>query len=149
MFLIVTKIKENSHGMTLLEVLVALILLSLITINILTIYITSSGSLNRARRETTASHYCFAVMENLRENRNVLTAGINHQLPLSLNIDETPYKPSDSPIMQAYITMNPRSDIGSTFDVIVTVEWLEGQQIRTLSMVTILRKMEINSYAGT
>jgi type II secretory pathway pseudopilin PulG len=134
---------NDERGMSIIEVLATLILLCIVTITMLGTFAPTASWINTARKETTASNYAAAVLEDMRSNRSVLASGVTRQTPSALSLDETEYKPSDSPTMQAYITMSSRSESSLIFNITVTVEWIEGAQTRSLKLMTIMRNMGV------
>jgi prepilin-type N-terminal cleavage/methylation domain-containing protein len=135
--------KNNYQGMTLIEVLAALILLSILAVTLVGIFTPTASWIYGARKETTACNYAAAVLEDLRSNRAVLASGVTRQTPSSLSLDETEYKPADCPTMQAYISMSSRTESTAIFDIAVTVEWTEGSQTRSMKLMTIMRTMGV------
>lgn len=80
MFRMPVKIKNmfiNEKGMTLLEVLVALVLLSLLASTVLAIFTPTTIWIKKARDETIASNYAFAILEDLRAHREKLNGVID------------------------------------------------------------------------
>jgi len=141
--LLIYRFRNDDRGITLIEVLATLIMLCILTVTMLGIFISTANWVNRARKDTTACNYGAAVLEDLRSNRTALVSGVTRQIPSAVFLDETNYRPTDSPTMQAYISMSSRTESASIFDITVTVEWKEGTQTRSLTMMTIMRKMGV------
>ena len=143
MVLIDSYYRKNDQGMTLIEVLAALILLSIFAVTLLGIFAPAANWINMARKETTASNYASAVLEDLRSNRGALLSDVTYQTPSALLLNETEYKPSECPTMQAYITIRSLKELTSIINITVTVEWMEGGQTHSLELMTLMRTMGV------
>lgn len=123
----------NETGMTLLEVLVALVLLSLLASTVLAIFTPTTIWIKKARDETIAANYAFAILESLRADRGKLNGVIN----VDELIEEKP------PYMEANIIRESGVDgFTNLYKVTVIVKRTEDapETLPLLRMGTIIRK---------
>jgi len=125
----------NEKGLTLIEVLVSLVLLSLLTVSILGIFTPTARWIAIARQETTASNYASAVLEDLREERNYIDN--KDDVPVEEFLSDHNY-PSQE--MDAYITMKKISSFENLYNITVTVNRSGDTESHILQMSTIMRK---------
>ena len=129
--------KNNQKGLSLIEVLASLVLLSLLACGMLVIFSPAARWIVGARHETTAVYFAAAILENLRWERtkiDPLNSGKNAQ-EIGLNVA------SSAPGMVGEISlMQAMPYYPNLYDVMVTVTWMEGKVPRSLSMSTIIRK---------
>ncbi|MDD2510225.1 MAG: hypothetical protein PHP26_08305 [Syntrophomonas sp.] len=130
----------GQEAMTLLEVLLALVLLTLIANVALAIFTTSAIWIKHSCHESTASYYAASLLEELREKtENIETVSL--AAPEELGLGEG-YTPSIPPGISAKIDMERVNDMDRLYRVRVTVCWDEGEEKRKLCLVTMIRKEE-------
>lgn len=127
----------DQKGLTLIEVLTALLLLSLVSVGIPAIFGPPAQWINKARLESTAVNYAASLLDELRSERgkiDELNTGKTAE-DLSL-VSESPY-----PGMTSQITrMQPQQSMPNLYDVMVTVTWFQGGQAHNLQLSTVIRK---------
>lgn len=124
-------------GLTLIEVLAALLLLALISASIPVIFGGAARWINQARMETTAINYGDSILDDLRSERDKLD-----QLNTGRNAEElslgygSPY-----PGMNGAITrMQPQVSLPNLYDVTLTITWSQAGQVHNLVLSTVIRK---------
>ncbi|MEN6326265.1 MAG: type II secretion system protein [Syntrophomonas sp.] len=142
MKLLLKNIKSERNlekGTTLLEVLVALVILAVLTTAVLAIFMPTGLWISKARNETTAANYAAAILEDLRDQRSRLQTG-NSISPEDLGLDQQ-YKP-DFPVgINASISMESMASYSKLYKVQVLVKWKEGIELRKITMATLMRKV--------
>lgn len=134
MFFIPINDLYNEKGLTLLEVLATLVLLSLLTVSSMSIFNPTFNWIIKSGHRTAANCYAASVLEDLRVNRDKITIVSN--VAVSQLGFRQEYKARE---MNAEISMFARDEIEDLFDVIVTVTWVEGSKECSLHLNTILR----------
>lgn len=134
----IIRIKNDEFGLTLIEVLASLVLLSLMSVSILAIFTPASSWISKARRETTASNYASSILEDLRSDRSKIdnnNAGKTAQ-------DLFPAYGYPWAGMTDSITRLERQNppYNNLYDITVTVSWLEGTETRSLQISTMIKK---------
>ncbi|MDD3364776.1 MAG: prepilin-type N-terminal cleavage/methylation domain-containing protein [Syntrophomonas sp.] len=131
-------IHKNETGLTLIEVLASLVLLSLMTVSIMSAFTPAASWINKARRETTASNYAAAILEDLRSDRNK----INNSNAGKSARDLFPAYGYPWAGMTDEITRLERQNppYSNLYDVTVTVSWSEGTKTRSLQISTMIKK---------
>lgn len=130
--------KEGSQsGLTLIEVLAALLLLSLVSLSIPAIFGPAAQWISKARLETTAVNYAASILDELRSERGKINEFNNGKTAEELDlVCESPY-----PGMTGQITqMQPQASLPNLYDVRVTVSWSQGGQTHNLQLSTVIRK---------
>jgi len=124
----------NNKGMTLIEVLAALVLLALLSTSMLTIFVPPAKWVSQARNQTTAVNYANALLENLRADRSRIntTAATGVAADVLWPVGDQLHLASPAN-MQATIVMTPWQEIPSwpnenRYDVVVTVSWDGGNE---------------------
>jgi len=129
--------RHNQKGLTLIEVLTALLLLSLLAVSIPGIFGPVATWTCKARSETTGVNYAASLLDELRLQPDKID---------ELNIGKTAEElglvcDSSYPGMTSQITrMQPQPSMPNLYDVMVTVTWLEGGQPHNLQLATLIRK---------
>ncbi len=115
----------NNKGMTLIEVLAALVLLALLSTSMISIFVPPAKWVSQARTQTTAVNYANALLENLRADRSRID-----NFPAGVSADAL--WPVSDPLyiespanVQATIVMTPGGD-GNLYDVVVS--WNNGKE---------------------
>ncbi|PKM78582.1 MAG: hypothetical protein CVU90_00875 [Firmicutes bacterium HGW-Firmicutes-15] len=129
---------NNETGLTLIEVLASLVLLSLMIVSILAGFTPAASWISKARRETTASNYATAILEDLRSDRSKIdnsNAGKTAQ-------DLFPSYGYPWAGMKDKVTRLERQNapFNNLYDITVTISWLEGNETRSLKMSTMIKK---------
>lgn len=130
--------QEYEKGSTLLEVLLALIMLSVLTTTVLAIFSPTGLWICKARNETTVSNYAFALLEDLRDQRSLLHEA-NGISPEDLGLNQQ-YKPGVPAGITTRISMEVMSGFSQLYKVNISLGWSEGNQIREVNMATLIRK---------
>lgn len=134
----IVEIYKNETGLTLIEVLASLVLLSLITVGITAIFTPAASWISKARWETAASNYAVAVLEELRSDRSKIVEGNSGKTAQEL------FPASGYPWagMSDTITRLEHQDppYNNLYDITVTITWREGTRPRSLQISTIIRK---------
>jgi prepilin-type N-terminal cleavage/methylation domain-containing protein len=129
--------KYDQKGLSLIEVLAALLLLSLLAVSIPAIFGPAATWVYKARTETAAVNYAASLLEELRsepEKIDELNTGKTAE-EVSL-LTESPY-----PGMISQITrMQPQQTMPNLYDVMVTITWSQGGQPYNLQLSTVIRK---------
>jgi len=125
---------HNEKGLTLIEVLASLVLLSILTVSILGVFTSTARWIAKGRQETTASHYASAVLEDLRAERNYID---NQDDVLAEELLSGQDYPDE---MDAHITMDDLSSLHNLYNITVTIYRAGDNQSPILQMSTIMRK---------
>lgn len=127
----------RQKGLTLIEVLTALLLLSLVSLSIPAIFSPAAQWINKARIETWAVNYAASLLDELRcepEKIDEVNCG-KTAAELSLVCA------SPCPGMTGQISrMQPLPYAPLLYDIMVTVTWTQGGQMHTLNLSTVIRK---------
>lgn len=124
----------DNKGLTLLEVLFALLLLSLMAVSGLGLFLTANLWINQGRQQTIASCYASSILEELR-SKGQLESGQKQYLAA----DSEELNSDSLQNMQAILSINKRVDIEHLYDVSVELSWQEGSNSRSLILKTIMR----------
>lgn len=130
----------KNRGMTFLEVIVSLVLLSLIAVMFLPIFVTTTVWIRKAGDDSAAATYVNSIMEEIRTNRNVIydTAG-TPTTPTALNITSTT-APASLSNLNASIEMTPDASLINIYMVTVTASWTKNGQNRSFTQKATIRK---------
>jgi len=127
----------NEQGLTLIEVLASLVLLSLLTVSILGIFTSTAKWVAKARQETTASNYASAVLEDLRLQRQIINNDNEGLLAEELLPGYGyPWEGMDARIT----TMEDLNPLHNLYNITVTIFRSGDTQSPILQMSTIMRK---------
>lgn len=130
-------IRKNQKGFTLIEVLTALLILTLLAISIPAILGPVATWICKARIETTAINYGASLLDELRskpEKVNSLNAGKTAE-EIGL-VCESPV-----PGMTGQISyVQPRPSLPNLYEIILTITYSQAGQPGNLQLVTLIRK---------
>lgn len=129
--------KDTQTGLTLIEVLAALLLLSLISASIPVIFGTAARWISQARMETTAVAYGVSILDNLRAEREKLDQTNTGKTAEKLYLGgASPY-----PGITGEITkMQPQLSFPNLYEVTLTITWFQSEQTHNLVLSTVIRK---------
>lgn len=139
------KVKNsNEQGVTLIEVLAALVLLLILSTTIIAVFTPASLWIQQARNETTASNYARAVLEDLRSDRAQIKLGNSDKYADEIWSPHS-YQPPEPPDMRAKLDIrtasqagiDPESDLANLYAVTVKVIWNNDED--ELIMQTVIR----------
>lgn len=128
---------DNEKGLTLVEVLAALLLLSCLAFSIPAIFGPVATWIAKARMETAAVNYAASMLEELRfepEKLSRLNSGKTAE-ELGFGCD-VPYTGMIGRISR----MEPNSALPGLFEVTATVDWTQAGQPQSMQLVTLIRK---------
>jgi type II secretory pathway pseudopilin PulG len=129
---------NNATGLTLIEVLASLALLSLMTVSILAAFTPAASWINKARRETTASNYATSILESLRSDRSKIDNSNEGKTAHYVFPDYGyPWAGMSDEITRLERQNSPYNNL---YDITVTVSWLEGSKTRSIKISTIVKK---------
>ena len=134
-------LKKDEKGLTLIEVLIALVIFSLIAVSVVSMYIPAAMWVEKAGKETRALYYASGIIEDLRAHNGNLYE-VTRTVPGDENLNlNHGCKPDD---MTAEITIDLRGDQGlnNLYEVTVTVSWFEQEIPDSLILATIIRKIQ-------
>ena len=127
----------NDKGLTLIEVLASIVLLSLLAASVMTVFPPVAGWISTARRVTLASSYAAAVLEGVRSSPNQID---------SLYIGKT----AQEMFPDAGFPWNGMTDeitrmqlwdtYPNLYEITVKVSWYEGADQHCMELSTIIRK---------
>jgi len=126
---------KKEEGLTLVEVLLSLVMLSLITSGLIGVFVPTTMWVTRARNETTAANYAYAILENLRSDRETVTSFTSGESADDLWGDHE-YKPAEPGSISSSIVKSPLG--GDLFEITVTVSWNQGEQSHDITMISII-----------
>ncbi len=134
-----TKWTNNDEtGLTLIEVLASLVLLSLMTVSILSAFTPAASWIGKARRETTASNYAAAILEDLRADRSKIdNSNVGKTAQELFPAYGYPWAGMMDEITRLECQNPPYNNL---YNITVTVSWLEGTKTRSLEISTMIRK---------
>ncbi|MDD4170614.1 MAG: prepilin-type N-terminal cleavage/methylation domain-containing protein [Syntrophomonas sp.] len=129
--------KNNEIGQTLIEILAALVLLSLLAGSILAVFSPVAHWMTEARQQTTAVNYAASILESLRSEPEKLDESNAGKSAQELGLSCA----SLSPDLTNEITrLEPLAAYPNLYDVMVTVEWAQGGENISLQLSTIIRR---------
>lgn len=128
------------EAMTLLEVLLALIILTLIANIFLAVFSTTAIWIKHSRYESSASYYAASLLEELREKPEKINS-VSMAEPAALGLGEG-YTPTNPAGIMACIDMEKAVDSSRLYHVRVMLSWYEGERKQELALQTIIRKGE-------
>lgn len=129
--------KHAQQGLSLIEVLASLVLLSLLALTGLAIFSPVARWISAARHETSAVYLAAAILENLRSEREKIdpvNAGRNAQ-----EIGLTGVCPASGMVDEISL-IRAQAACDDLYDVMVTITWPEGNATKSLSLSTVIRK---------
>jgi prepilin-type N-terminal cleavage/methylation domain-containing protein len=129
--------KYDQQGLSLIEVLASLVLLSLLAFSMLAIFSPVARWINAARHETTAVHYAAAILENLRSEREKIDPVNAGQTAQEIGLASV--CPANGMVAEISL-IQAQAAYPNLYDVQVTVTWTEGTVTQSLSLSTVIRK---------
>lgn len=152
---------NKAEGMTLLEVLAALVILELMAAGLVTLFAISGKWIAEAERNTRANDYAIAIMETVRAYAGELQTSTLPSMPVEdknnsdedfyfhLNTMQPEHEIKAPPGMNAAINIAPYDDsrlytgfrptlTNNLFQVDVTVSWEEAGHVHRLPMSTVV-----------
>jgi len=127
----------NQKGTTLIEVLTALLLLSLVSVSIPAIFGPAAQWIHKARVETTAVNYAASLLDELRSEPGKIDESNTGKTAEELSlVCASPYPGMTNLISR----MQPQQSMPFLYDVMVTVSWSQGGQPHNLQLCTVIRK---------
>lgn len=131
--------KLDKQGLTLIEVLITLVLLTLLASTVIAVYTPADLWIQQARHETEASFYARSILDNLRADRNKINA-TNHGKSADEIWSGHYYKPSGLSDLTSTIDIEKHpADLNRLFNITVTITWIEGHRPYTLVLKTVMR----------
>ncbi|MGI6412500.1 MAG: type IV pilus modification PilV family protein [Syntrophomonadaceae bacterium] len=131
--------KTHQSGFSLLEALVSIAIISLMSIQLITVFTASGYWIAQARNQTTASYLAYAVIETIGMEHYEFPADMVFDqilLPLEAGID------IDIPDgFAAQLSITAIADYSNLYRIKVLVSWLEAGIEHSLCMYRILRKV--------
>jgi prepilin-type N-terminal cleavage/methylation domain-containing protein len=129
--------RYDQKGLTLIEVLTALLLISLLAVSIPGIFGPVAIWTCKARSETSAVNYAASLLDELRLESEKIDEGNTGKTAEELHLVCT----SSYPGMTGTITrMQPQQSMPNLYDVVVTISWFQAGQPQNLQLVTLIRK---------
>ncbi|MDD4802183.1 MAG: hypothetical protein PHF24_04490 [Syntrophomonas sp.] len=134
----ISRIIKNERGLALLEVLAAMVLISLLTICIMSSFCSSANWVSKARHESAASSYAASILENLRAERSKINNSNAGQTAQELLPGcGYPWMGMTDKINRMQSRPAPYNHL---YDITVTVYWREGVNMESRQLSTIIRK---------
>lgn len=130
----------GQEAMTLLEVLLALVIFTIISNMALAIFSTATIWIKHSRYESTATYYAASLLEELREKPEKIKS-VSMAEPEILGLGEG-YTPAIPPGISAQIDMEKVDALDRLYRIRVTLSWYEGEQKQKLCLLTMMRKGE-------
>jgi Tfp pilus assembly protein PilV len=127
---------SHENGSSLIEVLAALVLLSLVGFSLLVIFAPVACWIGEARHETSAAFYAAAILENLRSEREKVDPSNAGKTAQQLALAAVAAEPGLENVISR---MEPRDTWSNLYDVTVTISWVAGVEVRSLNLSTIIR----------
>ncbi|MEA4923980.1 MAG: prepilin-type N-terminal cleavage/methylation domain-containing protein [Syntrophomonadaceae bacterium] len=136
-FTIVELFRNNQKGLTLVEILAALLLLSWLAFSITAIFGPAATWIAKARLETTAVSFAASMLEELRAEPEKISPLDSAKTAGEMGLDcESPSAAMCGQIAR----MQPQPSLPGLYEVTATVEWYQAGQPQSLQMVTLIRK---------
>jgi len=134
-------VKGNEAGFTLIEVMVALVLLCLVSISFFSAFTATGKWILKGGTDTVAGNYAHAILENLRSQRgSLLTTDHAGQTSADVLLPGHEYKPDYPDDINAVVDISQQEEpLSHLWNIAVTVTWTENGQTQEFTMHTIIR----------
>lgn len=129
--------KGNNKGLTLIEVLASMVLLSLLAVLFTAVFPPAAGWIVHARKETLAASYGCAIIEELRSNRQQIESS-NTGKTAQFLFPNAGF-PWDG-LTDEIVRMQSWGTYNNLYEITVKVSWYEGADQRWMELNTIMRK---------
>jgi len=142
---------NNQEGMTLVEVMASLVILSLLCVSLLGLYTSSQLWISNAGVRVQASGYATAIMENIRARSERLTTITMTGTPPSVtyldtdiahatfNLSPLSVEVNDPAKFMEQVKISPYTPGGNNlYTVMVTVSWVRGGKNNSYTLTSVV-----------